>query len=215
MVRLWSCADAKKVREMKDHGCEVYSVAFHPDGKALVSGDCKGVIKQWDAGPGKSVREIDARSMYAVCALQELGGARFMTFDAKGTTLAVAGALGAPGKGTAGPCVMLFDWASGKTTHTIKLGAPLEGYVYDLSFHPDGFLMGVLSGQPGQGKLFFARPGETAPFFLAPLPNPHSLAIQPGFKRMIVTTTNAGSNGNGRPLDKDKKYPGNFSLLHV
>jgi WD40 repeat protein len=214
-VRLGSCADGKKLHEMKDHGCEVYSVAFHPDGKSLISGDCKGVVKQWATASGKSVREIDARSMYAEMALQELGGARFMTFDAKGTTLAVAGALGAPGKGTAGPCVMLFDWASGKSTHTIKLGAPLEGYVYDVSFHPDGYLMGVLSGQPGQGKLFCVRPGEAAPFFLTALPNPHSLTVQPGFKRIIVTATNAGSNGNGRNLDKDKKYPGNFSPLYV
>ena len=38
---------------------------------------------------------------------------------------AVAGVLGAPGKGSAGPCIQLFDWATGKTAHTITDSASL------------------------------------------------------------------------------------------
>ena len=93
-VRIGSSGDGKKQREFIANGVEVYSVLYHPDGKSLVTGDSKAAVKQWDLASGKAVRELDARSMYAVFALQELGGARVMRFDAKGTTLAVGGALG-------------------------------------------------------------------------------------------------------------------------
>jgi hypothetical protein len=43
--------------------------------------------------------------------------------------------------------------------------------------------------------------------------NCHSLAVHPDGKRLVVAATNAGSNGNGRP--KDKEYLGNWSPLHV
>ncbi|MGH7170932.1 MAG: WD40 repeat domain-containing protein [Gemmataceae bacterium] len=211
-VRIWSSGDGKKQREVTASGVEVYSVVYHPDGKSLVSGDAKAAVKQWDMSSGKIVRELDARSMYGVFALQELGGARVMCFDAKGTTLAVGGALGGS-KGLAGPCITLFDWASGKAMHKITL--PGKGYVQDLAFHADGFFMAVTNGSPGQGMLLFVRPGEEAPFFQKALPNPHSLALHPGGKRLIVSAINGGSNGNGRKLGKNKEYPGNYSPLYV
>ena len=129
---------------------------------SAVSGDGKAAVKQWDASSGKVVHELDARSMYAVFALQELGGTRVMRFDAGGTTLDVGGAL-CGSKDLGAPRITLFDWASGKAAHTIKL--PGKGYVYDLAFHADGFLMAVTNGSPGQGMLLFVRPGEETPFF--------------------------------------------------
>jgi hypothetical protein len=45
--------------------------------------------------------------------------------------------------------------------------------------------------------------------------NIHSLAWHPDGKRFVVAGTNGGSNGNGRPLDKDGKYLTNQSPLHV
>lgn len=211
-VRIWSSDDGMKQRELQASDGEVYSVLYHPDGKSLVTGDAKASVKQWDVSSGKIVREFDAPSMYAVFALQELGGARVLRFDAKGTTLAVGGAL-CGSKGLGAPCIVLFDWASGKAAHTIKL--PGKGYVYDLAFHADGFLMAVTNGAPGQGMLLFIKPGEEAPFFQKALPNPHTLALHPGGKRLIVSATNGGSNGNGRLLGKNKEYPGNYSPLYV
>ena len=38
-VKLWSLADGSPVREFLGHERHVYNVAFHPDGKHLVSGD--------------------------------------------------------------------------------------------------------------------------------------------------------------------------------
>lgn len=209
-VCVWSC-EGKKQRTLTGHGREVYSVAYHPDGKSLVSGDCKAVVKQWD-GSGKLVREFDAHPLYAVFALQELGGARLLRFDSRGTRLAVGGAL-VGSKGRPVPGVLLYDWATGKPLQTLKLLG--TGYLWDLTFHPDGFLIGVTSGSPGQGQLLFVKPDTVAPLFQKALPNPHSLALQPGNKRLVVSATNSGSNGNGRLLGKNKKYPGNYSPLYV
>lgn len=213
-VRLWSCADGKKIRDFEGHTEEVHSVAIHPDGKSLVSGDRKAVVKQWDMNTGKVAREFDAKGMYTVLGLQELGGARFMTFDAKGNTLAVCGALAGSSK-LSGSGVTLFDWTSGKATHTVKTGTgPNDGYVWDMAFHPDGVLMAVVSGSPGQGRLIFIKPNEATALVTQPMLNPQCLAVAPDFKRFVVSTTNAGSNGNGRVL-KGKEYPVNFSPLHV
>src|SRR5205823_1202082 len=116
-VGMWTCADGKKVHELTGHEGEVYSVAFHPDGKSLVSGDAKGIVKRWDTA-GKLLGEIDAKSMYSVFALQELGGVRFLTFDPKGAWLILAGATAAAGK-LSGPSVLLYDWAAAKMAHTV------------------------------------------------------------------------------------------------
>lgn len=212
-VRLWSAGDGMKIREWKGPN-EFFSLLIAPDGKSLVTGDCKANVQQWDVATGKPLRSFDAKSMYSVHALQEVGGARWIGLDPKGTTLMVAGALGGP-KGPAGSCILLFDWTSGKLTHTVKAGAPTDGYVWDVAWHPTGFLMGVLSGQPGQGRLFFIKPGEAQAFFTQVLTNPIGLAVTPDCKKLITISTNAGSNGNGRVLGKDKEYPGNYSPLTV
>jgi hypothetical protein len=75
--------------------------------------------------------------------------------------------------------------------------------------------MGVTSGNPGTGKFFFMRPGEQAPFFVTTrMTNCQSLAVHPGGTRLVVAATNAGSNGNGRPL-RNGAYAANVSPLHV
>ena len=43
-IRLWSAGDGQTVQELAGDQ-DVYSLAFHPDGKALVSGDLKGVVR--------------------------------------------------------------------------------------------------------------------------------------------------------------------------
>ncbi len=45
-------------------------------------------------------------------------------------------------------------------------------------------------------------------------PNCHSIAWHAATRRIAVSTTNAGSNGNGRQL-KDGEYPGNFSPVFL
>ncbi len=214
-VRLWS-PDGKKQREVAGHKEDVYSVAFHPDGKSLVSGDLKGNVRQWDLASGKVVRQFDAKLLYLYDRIQDIGGVRCLAFDREGKLLAVAGCQPKTGGFVQGtPLILVFDWQSGTLLHTLKGANDTEGYVHDLHFHPAGFLMAVTSGQPGTGRFFFRRPGDAQPFFLYPkMANCHSLAVHPSGRRLAVIATNANSAGNGLQL-KDGEYPGNWSPVHV
>jgi hypothetical protein len=214
-VRLFSADDGKPVQEFSGHNEDVHSVAFHPDGKSLVSGSLRGVVKQWDLTTGKATREFDARAMYMLSRLQDVGGVRGLYFDPTGSTLICTGTLPKGGATVQGiPAILLFDWAGGKLKQTITVGTDADCFVHDLHQHPAGFLMAVTSGLPGTGKFFFIQPGDKEPFFLQALPNCHSLAAHPGGTRLVVSATNGGSNGNGRVL-KGGEYPGNFSPLHI
>jgi hypothetical protein len=76
--------------------------------------------------------------------------------------------------------------------------------------------MGVCSGQPGKGKVFLHRTGETAPFCLnhQPLANCHSLALHPSGQQIAVLA-NAGTYGQQKSMAREGNYPGNTSPVHV
>lgn len=213
LVRLWS-DDGKKLSDLTGHDDDVLAVAIHPDGKSVVSGDLHGNVRQWDAATGKTTRTFDAKVLYRLDRLQDTGGVRVLAFNADGTQLAVAGMTPKNGGSVQGvPTILLFDYATGKLLHTMKVGNDGDGYVHDLHFHPAGFVMAVSSGNPGVGKFYFHQPGQEQPFFTAAKPNCQSLAVHPNGTRLVISTTNGGSNGNGRQPGKD--YPGNFSPLVV
>jgi hypothetical protein len=215
VVRLWNADGGKPVQELAA-GEDVYAVLFTPDGKGLVSGDLQGVLKHWDLGSGKATRQLEARAMHKVDRLNTVAGIRCLAFDPAGKMLVVGGArpLGG-GFVEATPHLCIFDWVTGKAAHELALGKANEGFVTDAFFHPDGFLMGVISGPPGQGRLFYLRPGDLEPFFKQPFANPHALSLHPGGRRLVVCATNGNSAGNGAVVDKDKNYLSNFSPLHV
>lgn len=214
MVRVWSAENGQKLKEWPDHQQDVYSVAFHPSG-ALLSGDLKGQVKQWDLATGKGVRTFDAGLMYLYERIQDVGGVRCLGFDKAGGLLLCGGSLPKSGGFVQGIALLLaFDWQSGQLKNNLQIGTQDEGFIHDLAWHPDGFVMAVTSGQPGRGQLFFQRLEDAKPFFTSTgMANCHSLAVHPNGKRLVVSATNTGSNGNGRPLTKNKEYPSNFSPL--
>ena len=213
-IRITSPDDGKTVRVLSA-GEDVLALAFHPDGKSLVSGDLKGVIRQWDLGTGTAVREMDARVMFLRDRIQDVGGVRCFAFNADGSALYAGGTQPKTGAFVQGiPVVLGFDWKSGQGKPVYKGASDNEGYVHDLHWHPDGFLLAVTSGQPGQGRFVCQRPTEAQPFYFQAVPNPHSVAFHG--KRAIVSATNANSSGNGRVRGKGPTdYPGNYSPLHV
>lgn len=216
-VRVWSAVDGAKLHEFTHPEWEVLCVAFAPDEASVVAGDLSGVIRQWDLATGKVTRELKANDLHKADRLQEVGGVRRMTFSPDGRQLLCAGTKPKNGGNVQGlPAVLVFNWESGQVTKSIELGKEGDVYVTDLMFHPEGFLMVTISGNPGTGKLVFRRMEDEAPFFeTTKMPNCHSVALHPDRLRLAVVATNGGSNGNGRNLDKDGKYPGNFSPIHL
>ena len=93
-IRVWSSADGAMKHELLAQPDSVQTVMFHPTG-ALVTGDMKGIVRQWDLASGKCMREINAALLYKEDRLQEVGGVRSLATDSIGAWLAVTGiALG-------------------------------------------------------------------------------------------------------------------------
>jgi len=225
-VRLWDAHTGRKLYELSGHEYHVHSVAFHPDGTSLVSGDLYGHIKHWElptrasrlapqAAPVKARREFDATILYLAHRLQEVGGVRVLRFSPSGDKLAAGGTRPDNGGNVQGwPTILLWDWESGKLEHKVEVGGENEVYVRDLHFHDEGFFLVAISGGPGTGKIAYHRPGDEKPFFEnKSTGNCHSLACHPGGTRLAALTTNRGSNGNGRRVDKNGNYIGNFSPI--
>lgn len=213
-IRLWNTADGAAQRELPAGG-EIFALAFHPQQPALVSVNMRGVIQHWNLSDGQCSRQLEAGVFYLEHRLQEIAGARCLLFDPTGNMLLCAGARPTSGGNVQGvPTIVQFDWAAGQPVKTHELGKQGDGFVVDLHWHAEGFLMLVINGNPGQGKLQFRRLEDEAPLFEKPLPNPHSLAPAPDGSGFVVAATNTGSNGNGRQLNDKGEYPGNFSPLH-
>ena len=70
-IRLWSTEDGSKQSEFSAAGGDVFSLAFHPDGKSLVAGDLTGIITHWDLIEAKPVREFDAKILYKLSYIRE------------------------------------------------------------------------------------------------------------------------------------------------
>lgn len=167
-VRVWHAdADAKLHVELSGHQCHVYHVAFHPNGRDLVSADLKGKLMHWDVETGKLVRELDASLLhtYSVKYEVDVGGVRGMTFNADGTRLACAGATGED-KGIAhsgDARVLLFDWDSGNLLQSLRAEKKEVCTAWGVHFHPDGFIMASGGSRTG-GFLWFWVPDDEVAF---------------------------------------------------
>ena len=78
MAAAYAAADGKPLHDLRGHQYHVQSVAFHPDGKSLVSGDLHGIVKQWDLATGKPLRELKAARLYKKIREYKQGGVRVM-----------------------------------------------------------------------------------------------------------------------------------------
>lgn len=214
-VRLWEPATGKRVAgfELKS---DLLSLCFAPDGKTLFVGDLFGVVRELEVPSGKIVRTIEARELFKLDRIQEVGGVKCLMVSDDGKTLLVAGAE--PKGGGFVQCVPLliaFD-RTGNRLSQYKGANDNEGYVTDLAWHPDGYVIATTSGQPGQGKFFFWKPGEAAAFVTGGKhPNCHSVALAPRGDVIAVSGTNANSSGNGRVKGAGGDYPANTSPVQL
>ncbi len=213
-VRLWNPKDGKKAGEF-DAKADVLSVCFAPGGKSVFAGDQFGIVREIVAG--KVTRTFEAKELHKIDRIQDVGGVRCLLLSGDGKTLFAAGAEPKTGGFVeCTPLLVAFDLATGKRLSTWKGASEKDGYVTDMAWHPDGYVVGTTSGQPGQGKFFFWKPGEAAAFFTGGKhPNCHSVALHPDGTKLAVSATNANSSGNGRVKGATGDYPANSSPIQL
>ncbi|MCD4656879.1 MAG: WD40 repeat domain-containing protein [Planctomycetes bacterium] len=133
---------------LKGHNAAVRSVSFSPNGKILASGSRRdtgkdddkgyiiweGEIKLWDVSSGKCIRTFNGHSnyVYSVC------------FSPDGKLLA-SGSVSDTGmlKTDEDTEIKIWDVSSGKCILTLK---GHKGFVYSVSFSPDGKILASGSG---------------------------------------------------------------------
>ena len=212
IVRVTSTDDGKLLKEFKGHEHCIQSLAFHQDGKSLVSGDQHGVVKHWDLETGKCVREFDAGKLFKVFHQYEQGGVRSMTFDPEFKTLYCAGFEGINANQAHGiPTVLAFDWQTGKQTLVMNPSEDFKGPILDIAYHPAGYVIGAGSSEAG-GILWFWKPGEANEC--------HMMKNVTSFRSIDLRSDGLGlaatafgdrggqRGGNGRRLTKDGEYIG-------
>jgi WD40 repeat protein len=167
-VRIWSTDDGREVLALAEHGCHVYQTAFHPDGKTLISADLKGVIREFEPPSGKLRRTLDAGALYTYSEKYtvDVGGVRGLAFNADGSQLACAGAVGDKGIAHSGNArVLLFDWNSGRLLQTFRPEKEVIATAWGVRFHPDGYIIGTGGSRTG-GYVWFWRPEAETEFHL-------------------------------------------------
>lgn len=173
LVKLWNAADGMLVDVLSGHTKHVYNVAYHPDGKRLVSGDLKGEVREWDLATGEQLRTLDASALWKYDGgfRADVGGVRGIDFDAAGKLLACGGITEVSNAfaGIGNPMVVTFDYETGKKTDHLS-SKKLQGAVWNVRLHPDGFLIGGVGGNSG-GLLLFWKLGEANEFFEFKMPN--------------------------------------------
>jgi WD40 repeat protein len=166
MVRLWSMADGKLVREMSGHERHVYSVLFHPMGQFLMSGDLMGELKQWEVATGKLVHSFDAKALHTYEGGQRVdyGGVRAQALSADNKFLAAGGLYKAtnPLGAVNEPLVLLFDWESQKVAKQQTIDGIPGGAISRLRWLGDGSLMAACGGTSGGSLLFWKPDAEKA-----------------------------------------------------
>ncbi|MBI1375121.1 MAG: hypothetical protein GC159_20575 [Phycisphaera sp.] len=215
-VCVHAVTDGKLERRVAGHD-DLFAVAVTPDGAGLLAAGMRGVIRQWSLAEGAQVRDLNAEAMYKYDRIQDVGGVRALRFDSGGKRLICAGAQ--PTKGAtvqAIPTVMLFDFETGEASGKREYGKPADGFVHDLTVLGSGDYAMATSGTPGNGMLVMTKPGAEKPDFEDKrYANAHSVSLHVDGKRLLIASTNKGSNGNGRRLDEDGRYIGNHSVIHV
>ena len=215
-ARLWDRARGTRVWETETK-TDLLSVCFAPDGGHVFAGDLFGTVHEFAVASGKKTRTFEVKELHKLDRIQDVGGAKCLLASPDGKTLFVGGAE--PKTGGFVQCVPLliaFDLASGKRMSQWKGANDNEGYVTDLAWHEDGFVVFTTSGQPGQGKFHIWKPGDEKTLFSGgKLPNCHSVALHPDGERIAVSATNANSSGNGRVKGARGEYPANTSPIQL
>jgi WD40 repeat protein len=169
LVKLWDAADGRLITELAGHASHVYNVAFHPTGETLVSCDLKGVVKEWDVSTASHKRDFApaaALYKYDTSFRADIGGARSLAFNGDGSRLALGSITNVTNAfaGVGNAAIMLYDTAAGKPVLQFENKEKINGTMWGVAWHSEGFWIG-LAGGGGGGWLYFFKEGAANEFF--------------------------------------------------
>ncbi|KAL5570464.1 hypothetical protein UlMin_027039 [Ulmus minor] len=183
-VKVWDFARCQEERSLTGHGWDVKSVDWHPTKSLLVSGGKDSLVKLWDAKSGRELCSFHGHKNVVLCvkwnqngnwvltaskdqiiklydirAMKELESFRGHRKDV--TALAwhpfheeyfVSGSFDGS----------IFHWLVGHETPQIEIPNAHDNSVWDLAWHPIGYLL--CSGSNDHTTKFWCRnrPGDTA-----------------------------------------------------
>ena len=190
-VKLWSTDDGRLVNVLEGHANHVYTVMFHPDGTRLVSGDLKGQVREWDLASGEQLRTLDGVGLwkYDEGFRADIGGVRGIGFNADGSLLACGGISEVSNAfaGIGNPLVVVLDYLTGEKKQACVGSKKPRGTIWNVHFHPDGFLIGSDSGHEG-GHLYFWKVDSPNEFFDFALPTfCYDSDLHPDKLRIVTT----------------------------
>lgn len=187
-IRIWQTSDGQRVQEIAGLVHPIYGVAFHPDGKQLVTADRqpqKPRLKLWELATGKELLSIEVSQLSAYRRVEDIewGGIRGITISPEGKTLVACGSNGYSGPA----CALLFDFTTGELKR--KLVSTLKGFCYAAQFHSQGFLITV-GGDIAKGELRIWNPDKDDSLANVPTTGPcKAIDIHPDGRRFAIAQT--------------------------
>ncbi len=164
LVVLWNLASGERMFELSAHERDVYTVAFHPDGQHLLSGDLMGKIHIWSLSERKLLRTIDAAPLHTYEGGQrvDFGGVRTLAVSPDGSTILAGGLHKAsnPLGAVHEPLLMRFDFATGELRKSHIAEGITGGVVWNCRILSDGTVVGVSGGSSGGLLLFWNAENE-------------------------------------------------------
>jgi len=134
MAVIWDAESGKRLRTLKNDD-RVWSVAFSPDGRSVVTGSYDGMARIWDARRGTQLR-----------TLEHEGWVMSVAFSPGGRTV-VAGSYDG--------MAVIWDASSGKRLRTLKH----EDAVRSVAFSPDGRFV-VTGSEADTAVIWDAKSGK-------------------------------------------------------
>jgi WD40 repeat protein/serine/threonine protein kinase len=213
-VKVWDVRDRQEVFALPA-GREYFAVAFHPDGRHLVTGNLSGAVQVWDAGTGREVgtlgthgREIRVVAfsrdglhlataspggevkLWDATRLHEKQTAR-LTLRARVPRPSSNVAFSPDGRrlATGGEqnTVTVWDVQTGQELRTLR---GHNGEVYSVAFHPDGRWV-ASGGADGTVKVWDSDTGKSVRSFRGHTALVSTVAFSPDGRRLVSGSRDA------------------------